>query len=76
MKLHLKLRWLFSIIFPPGKRSWCSFQRDVATGSSFHKLIKNPLPEAVVKVIKPLFDRLRKKELLASVEKCRTQNVN
>ena len=28
---------------PPGKESWCSFQRDVATGSSFHKPIKNPL---------------------------------
>ena len=28
---------------PPGKESWCSFQRDVATGSSFHKPSKNPL---------------------------------
>ena len=28
---------------PPGKESWCSFQRDVATGSSFNKPIKNPL---------------------------------
>ena len=61
---------------PPGKESWCSFQRDVTTGSSFHKPIKNPLPDAVVKVIKPLFDHFRKKEFLVSVEKCRTQNVN
>ena len=29
----------------------------------------------MVKVIKPLSDRLGKKELLVSVEKCRTQNV-
>ena len=43
---------------PPGKGSWCSFQRNVATGSSFHKPIKNPLPDTMVKVIKPLFDRL------------------
>ena len=62
--------------WPPGKESWCSFLRDVTTGSSFHKPIKNPLPDAVVKVIKPLSDRLGKKELLVSVEKCRTQNVN
>ena len=58
---------------PPGKESWCSFQRDVTTGSSFHKPIKNPLPDAVVKVIKPLFDHFRKKEFLVSVEKCRTK---
>ena len=56
---------------PPG-----SFQRDVAIASSLHKSIKNPLPDAMVKVIKPLFDRLGKKEFLVSVEKCRTQNVN
>ena len=38
---------------PPSKGSWCSFQRDVATGSSLHKPIKKPLPDAVVKVIIP-----------------------
>ena len=54
----------------------CSFQRDVATGSSFHKPIKNPLPNAVVEVIKPFFDRLIKKDFLVSVEKCRTQNID
>ena len=56
----------------PGKRSWSSFQRDVATGRSCHKPIKNPLQN----IIKPLLDRLGKKEFLVSVEKCRTQNVN
>ena len=45
---------------PPGKGSWCSFQKDVATRSSFHKPVQNPLPDAVVKVIKLLFDRLGK----------------
>ena len=61
---------------PPGKESWCSFQRDVATGSSLHKPIKNPLPDAVAKVVKPLVNRLGKKEFLVSVEKCRTQNID
>ena len=51
---------------PSGKGSWCSF----------HKPIKNPLPDTVVKVIKPLFDRLGKKEFLVSVENCGTQNAN
>ena len=43
---------------------------------ALHKPIKNPLPDAVVKAIKPLFDRLGKGEFLVSVEKYRTQNVN
>ena len=30
----------------------------------------------MVKIIKPLFDRLGEKEFLVSVEKCRTQNIN
>ena len=45
-----------------GKGSCCSFQRDVLTGGSFHKPIKNPLPNAVIKVIKSLFDCFGKKE--------------
>ena len=43
---------------------------------ALHKPIKNPLSDAVVKAIKPLFDRLGKGEFLVSVEKYRTQNVN
>ena len=50
---------------PPAKGSWCDFKRDVATESSFHKPIKNPLPDAAVKVIKPLFDHLGKKEIFS-----------
>ena len=50
---------------PPGKGSWCSFHRDVAAGSSFHKPIKNPLQNDVVKVIKPLSDRLGEKEVFS-----------
>ena len=49
-----------------GKEGWCSFQRDIATGN---KPIKSPLPGTVVKVIKPLFNRLeRKKFQLKNVE--------
>ena len=36
---------------PPGKGSWCSFQRNVATGSSFYRPIKNSLSDTSVKVI-------------------------
>ena len=35
--------------------------KGVATGRSFHKPIKNPLPNAVAEVMKPLFDRLGNK---------------
>ena len=43
---------------PSGLQSWCSFQRDKATGTNLHKPIKNPLLPAVQKVIEPLFERL------------------
>ena len=46
----------------PGTGSWCSFQRNVATERSFLEPIKNPLPDVVVKAIKPLFDRLLEKK--------------
>lgn len=41
-----------------GASSWCSFQRDIANGTNLHKPIKNPLSDAVVEVMQPLFDRL------------------
>ena len=41
---------------PPGPQSWCSFQRDKATGTNLHKPIKNYLPPAVQNIIEPLFD--------------------
>lgn len=61
---------------PTGSASWCSFQRDIANGTNNHKPIKDPLPPAVVKVIKPLFDRLGDEKFLAGCENCSTQNAN
>ena len=61
---------------PAGKNSWCSYNRDVASGTNYHQPIKNSLPPAVVAEIQPLFDRLGSKEFLANCEDGKTQNVN
>ena len=61
---------------PPGKNSWCFYNRDVASGTKYHQPIKNPLPPAVVAEIQPLFDRLSSKECLASCVDGNTQNMN
>ena len=36
---------------PMGKDSWCSHNRDKATGHTTHVPMKDPLPEAVVKAM-------------------------
>ena len=61
---------------PMGKDSWCSYNRDQATGQTTHVPIKDPLPEAVVKVIQPTFDRLGSEEFLVGCESCLDQNNN
>lgn len=61
---------------PAGTSSWCSFQRDIANGTNLHKPIKNPLSDAVVEVIQPLFDRLGDETFLTGCEGCYTQNRN
>ena len=43
---------------PERAKSWCSFNRDKATGQSFYFAIKDPLPSAIVKKIQSLFDCL------------------
>ena len=50
--------------------------RDKATGQTTHVPIKDPLPEAVVKVMQPTFDRLGSEEFLVGCEKCLDQNNN
>lgn len=55
---------------PTGRNLWCSYNRDVATGEKTHVPIKNPLPECVVKLMQPIFDRL------GGCEKCLDQNKN
>ena len=61
---------------PTGPNSWCSFQRDLALKTRDHRPIKDPFPAAVVKVIKPVFDKLADKNFLAGCESCSTQNAN
>ena len=62
--------------YSKGKNSSCSFNRDEATGDNTHKPIKDPIRQAVVEIITPLFDRLGSPGSLAAVENCRIQNVN
>ena len=61
---------------PTGPNSWCSYQRNQANGTNLHKPIKNPLPDAVVEVMQPLFDRLGNDTFLVGCESCYTQNRN
>lgn len=61
---------------PEGEGSWCSFNRDLATGEATHEPIKDPLPQAIVKVIQPTFDRLGDEQFLAGCESCLDQNNN
>ena len=61
---------------PVGKDSWCSYNRDVVTGEKTHVPIKNPLPESVVNLMQPTFDRLGSEEFLSGCERCLDQNNN
>lgn len=62
--------------WPMGKDSWCSYNRDAATGEKTHVPIKNPLPECVVNLMQPIFDRLGSEEFLVGCERCLDQNRN
>jgi hypothetical protein len=60
---------------PPGKDSWCRFQKDISLGTSTHKHGAG-LPMEIIKHVKPVFNELSQKSLL---EKClhgKTQNQN
>ena len=61
---------------PEGETSWCSYNHDGATGQNADKPIKNPLSQAVLEKIQPLFHKLGNEDFLAACEKCKTQNVN
>ena len=47
---------------PPGRHSWCSYNREISSGTNYHQPIKNPLPPAAVVEIQPRFDRLGSKK--------------
>ena len=59
---------------PEGATSWCKWQVAKALGKEYHH--KEPIPEAIVQLIKPIYARLGSRYLL---EKCTggyTQNAN
>lgn len=41
---------------PKGETSWCSYQRDKATGKKTHQRIKLPLTPAIKEAVNPVFD--------------------
>ena len=46
----------------PGRHSWCSYNREISSGTNYHQPIKNPLSPAAVVEIQPRFDCLGSKE--------------
>ncbi len=57
---------------PPGPNSHCSYQRNPAT----HVPVKDPLPPAVIDVIRPVFEDLSNPKLLEGCVSSQTQNAN
>ena len=60
---------------PVGVDSWCRWQSAKAKGEDFHHH-KNPIPEAILHLIKPIYTRLGSPELLKKCLHGYTQNAN
>lgn len=60
---------------PEGKESWCGWQRDRANGTSQFNH-KNGLPEAVIDIVKPIYEALSDESLLSRCLDSYTQNPN
>lgn len=61
---------------PVGKESWCTYQKAVAAGRADQYKHKDGLPLDILKLIKPVYERLTEEKML---EKClhgMTQNAN
>ena len=59
---------------PPGKQSWCGWQKQKAGGPKYKH--HDPLPKAVFEELVPVYLRLSQKELLRRCSRAATQNVN
>ena len=59
---------------PEGEGSWCKWQVAKATGKSFTH--KDPIPEAIVALIRPIYARLGSRSLLEKCVHGYTQNAN
>ena len=58
-----------------GKVSWCGWQRDKASSTKTYQH-KTALPQAIVEVVKPIFEALIRDELLHRCLEGATQNQN
>lgn len=61
---------------PTGPNSRCSYNRDVATGGSEHRPVKNPFGDALYSVLLPIFQRLADPAALEACKMGYTQNAN
>ena len=59
---------------PEGKESWCKWQSAKAQGLLYKH--KNPIPEAIVALIQPIYARLGSRSLLEKCVEGYTQNAN
>ena len=59
---------------PPGADSWCRYQRELAGGPKYTH--HESIPEAVFKLIKPIYLRLSERSLLEKCLRGATQNRN
>ena len=59
-----------------GKDSWCSYQRDEATGQKTYKPIKHPIPPCIQKIITPVFDKLGSEAFLQGCKNVASSNAN
>ena len=60
---------------PAGADSWCRFQQDRAKGTSLYK--PGPgLPDEIIRLVKPIYERLSNDALLERCLDGKTQNQN
>ena len=60
---------------PTGPSSWCKYQKSKALGIEYHHT-RNPIPEAILMLMKPVYNRLGGLDLLKKCLKGYTQNAN
>ena len=63
------------MLCPDGADSWCCFKQDKAKGTSLYK--PGPgLPDNIIELVKPIYERLSKDDLLERCLDEKTQNQN
>ena len=61
---------------PQGEKSWCSYQRDIATGSQTYRPSKFPFTPAIIDAVTPIFNRLADNRFLEGCKNVSNQNAN